>query len=633
MALLAIALLLVLPGRLDRLARRWSESRPVGIAKVLAPILAVALDFDDRDAAAALLAELESARGAAYAVLLRQDGRPLAGWRQVPLGAPGPGAADRVVHAGGYIHVAVPVEGRSGARGTLVLGFDQTDLEEARTEARLMVTIAALLLLALGVPAAFGVGAVVVGPLLRMTRVAKEIAGGRAGARSQLPVGRSDEVGALAAAFGVMLDRLYEKEAGITALAADLERRVALRTAELALANQELSRRLAELTTAQEKLIAADRRTSVGRLAAGVAHEINNPLAYIDANLGYLEGALRELQAAVATSGSSKLGPAVQEMAEAVAESRQGAGRVRHIVRGLKTFSGNAQEEVDAASVRSALEAAIDMARSEVQKRAQLVTRIGELPKVHGNEVRLSQVFLNLLMNAAQAIPAGDAEGNEVRVTAATGADGRAIVEVTDTGAGIPPEVQARLFEPFFTTKPTGEGTGLGLSISRGIVERCGGTISVESTPGQGATFRVILPPSAPVATPPPDATARRAAVVRRRLLVVDDEPLICKAILRGLGRDHEVVTESDPRAALRRIEAGESFDAILCDVMMPGLTGIQLREELEARHPGAAASVVLMTASVVSESGQKLLASGDVPWLQKPIDLERLRRILDGKP
>ncbi|WP_237077252.1 ATP-binding protein [Myxococcus xanthus] len=236
----------------------------------------------------------------------------------------------------------------------------------------------------------------------------------------------------------------------------------------------------------QAQLVVSDRLAAVGTLAAGVAHEINNPLAFVLSNLSFLAG---ELHALAPELPSGRMA----ELEEVLREATDGAHRVRQIVRDLRTFSRGDDEVATAVNVQAVLESAITLARSELKLRAQLVRDYREVPLVEGNEGRFGQVFLNLLINAAQAIPMGQPEQHEVRLSLRTAGD-RVIIEVRDTGVGMPPEVRARIFDPFFTTKPVGEGTGLGLSICHGIVTGFGGDISVESEEGRGSTFRVSLP-------------------------------------------------------------------------------------------------------------------------------------------
>ncbi|NVJ27088.1 GAF domain-containing protein [Myxococcus sp. AM011] len=238
----------------------------------------------------------------------------------------------------------------------------------------------------------------------------------------------------------------------------------------------------------QAQLVVSDRLAAVGTLAAGVAHEINNPLAFVLSNLSFLSVELQSVARELPPGRTS-------EMEEVLREAMDGAHRVRQIVRDLRTFSRGDDEVATAVNIQAVLESAITMARGELKMRAQIIRDYRDVPPVEGNEGRFGQVFLNLLINAAHAIPEGKPEHNEVRVTLRPQGE-RVIIEVQDTGVGMAPDVRARIFDPFFTTKPVGVGTGLGLSICHGIVTGFGGDISVESEPGRGSTFRVSLPVS-----------------------------------------------------------------------------------------------------------------------------------------
>ncbi|MFL5351902.1 ATP-binding protein [Archangium sp.] len=254
-----------------------------------------------------------------------------------------------------------------------------------------------------------------------------------------------------------------------------------------------ISRDITERRQVQEKLLASERMVSLGTLAAGVAHEINNPLSYMLSNLRFVDDELT----AMAGSGESLAGERGQEVRDALKEALSGSTRVRDIVRDLKTFSRGNEEGRGPVDVRAVLDSCVSMAWSEIRHRARLEKDYGEVPPVSANESRLGQLFLNLLVNAAQAIPHGDAKTNEIHLSTRH-EDGHVVVAVRDTGMGIPSENLGRLFDPFFTTKPVGVGTGLGLSICHGIVTAMGGRIAVHSEPGQGTTFRVFLPLTEP---------------------------------------------------------------------------------------------------------------------------------------
>src|SRR6266511_2476645 len=364
----------------------------------------------------------------------------------------------------------------------------------------------------------------------------------------------------------------------------------------------------------------ADRMASVGTLAAGVAHEINNPLAFILANL---EFALTELRVAAADP----------EVLRALGEARDRGLRVREIVRDLKAFSRADAEAHETLDLRRVLQSALGLAQNEIRHRARLEVDVGEIPPVVGSEHRLGQVFLNLLINAAQAIPEGRAAENVVRAVTATARDGRALVEISDSGSGIPAEVLPRIFDPFFTTKPVGVGTGLGLSICHGIVSGLGGEILVESAPGKGSTFRVFLPAAPAVerraeeAVGPPAADA--ATAVRGRILIVDDEALVGRAVSRILSPQHDVVTRTSARAALDDVAGGGGgFDLVLCDLMMPDMNGMELHSRLREIAPALADRTVFLTGGAFTASAREFLARLPNARIEKPFEPDALRAL-----
>jgi signal transduction histidine kinase len=253
----------------------------------------------------------------------------------------------------------------------------------------------------------------------------------------------------------------------------------------------------------EAKLIQAERLASLGTLAAGVAHEINNPLTYIMANIGFVSERLSKLTPEMLSriqavgKGTGKT-PAAQlaELTTALSEAQEGTIRVRRIVRDLKILARGDEEQYGPVDVRHVIESAVGMMWNHIRHRAELVRELDDVPLVRASESRLGQVILNLLINATQAIREGQVAVNQIRIGTRTDPIGRAVITVSDTGEGIPPDVMGRVFDPFFTTKPIGIGTGLGLFICHGIVKALGGEIFAESPPGQGATFRVILPPA-----------------------------------------------------------------------------------------------------------------------------------------
>ncbi|REG26036.1 phospho-acceptor domain-containing protein [Archangium gephyra] len=266
-----------------------------------------------------------------------------------------------------------------------------------------------------------------------------------------------------------------------------LEETVRQRTCELELANARLQESLKQLQATQAQLLFADRLATIGQLAAGLGHEINNPLAFIVGNLDYVQQQLIR-------TGGVPTPEEKQEMIEAIADARDGAERVSLIVRDLKVLSHPNDMERGPVDVVASLRSAVKVAAYELRDRASLVEELVAVPPVNGHKARLCQVFLNLLINAAHALPPGQAVRNEIRLSTRMDGPHHVAVEVSDTGCGIPPENLERIFNPFFTTKPVGVGTGLGLSVCHGIITALGGKISVRSEVGQGTTFTVSLP-------------------------------------------------------------------------------------------------------------------------------------------
>ncbi|MCE9668679.1 PAS domain S-box protein [Myxococcus stipitatus] len=399
-----------------------------------------------------------------------------------------------------------------------------------------------------------------------------------------------------------------------------------------------IARDVTEQRQLQARLTLADRLASVGTLAAGIAHEINNPLAFVLSNLSFLaEEFHRNLppgEGGAALQARLRGEPDLAEWAEVLSEACEGAERVRQIVRQLKTFSRPDEERVSPLDVHGVLESVAMMAANEIRHRAQLRREYGNIPLVMANEGKLSQVFLNLVVNAAQAIPEGMAHRNEIRLVTRRDGAGRVIVEVQDTGVGIPREVIDRIFDPFFTTKPVGVGTGLGLSICHSIVHGLGGEISVESEPGKGTSFRVVLPTSesaTEAARAAAGATAQRQAPSspRGRVLVVDDEPAVGRVLQRIL-RGHEVAVANSGRQALELLEQGLEPDAVLCDVMMPDLTGRDVYESVRRSRAGLEGRFVFVSGGAFTTGAREFLASIPNLLLEKPFDEGRVRRVVE---
>ena len=370
----------------------------------------------------------------------------------------------------------------------------------------------------------------------------------------------------------------------------------------------------------QARLALTERLASVGTLAAGVAHEINNPLAWITSNLQF---ALEELARVKLETSLMSL----DEVSEALNDARTGADRVSTIVRDLKVFSRAPDEQTGLVDVRRVLESAVTMARNEIRHRANLERRFADVPLVKGNEGKLSQVFLNLLINAAHAVPEGDVSNQSIVVSTGEDKDGNAVVSVRDTGRGIAADVLPQIFDPFFTTKPVGQGTGLGLAICHTIVSSLGGSIQVESAPGRGSTFKVTLPRAAVEVRKSPVPSFPPTPVPRGVVALIDDEPSVLIALQRLLGPFHEVKTFTEPRLALDALP-GLKPDVIFCDVMMPEMSGTEVYHRLRASHPLLAERLVFMTGGAFSESARDFLDQAQRPVLDKPFTAEGVRRM-----
>ena len=367
----------------------------------------------------------------------------------------------------------------------------------------------------------------------------------------------------------------------------------------------------------------ADRLSSVGRLAASVGHEINNPLTYVLGNLELMQRRLAKGEAGTQTDLE-----AIQHQIRVV---REGAERVRDIVRDLRTLSRNENEGSGPVELHPALDLAASMANHELRHRARLVKEYEKVPPVWGEQARLGQVFLNLLVNAAQALPEGAYDDHEVRLRTYVGDEGSVVVEVSDTGSGISDDAVGRIFEPFFTTKPSGVGTGLGLSICHSIVRSLGGSIQAERGRERGTTFRVVLRTAdAAKATATSTAPPAPLQLGSRRVLVIDDEPEIGNYFRQALD-GFEVVVATSGREGLAKLREG-SVDVVLCDLMMRDLTGMDVHARLAEQMPGMEQRMVFMTGGVFSERARRFIADHAPLVLHKPFSDNEARRAIERK-
>ena len=374
----------------------------------------------------------------------------------------------------------------------------------------------------------------------------------------------------------------------------------------------------------EQRLAASERLASISTMAAGMAHEINTPLA---GTLGNLEFALRRLQGVQAdVKGLQAGGPihqAVTEAIEALADANRAGARVRAIVTDLKKFTMADDAVRELVDLPDIIDAAITLNLAQPGPPTKVVVKLGTTPLVAANEGRLAQALANLLLNAGQA------GASCIELVTHTNDAGRAVVEVRDDGSGILPDVLPKIFDPFFTTKPVGTGLGLGLSICHAVVTALGGEVGVHSQPGRGATFLVTLPAATeprrkarlPSLAPPPSR--------RGRVLLIDDDATMTKVVPRLLRDLHDVVAEMDGREAVARLQRGEAYDVILCDLTMPYMTGVEVFEAVAALSPAMASKIVFLTGGVLSQEASAFLDECANLVIFKPFTMNRLRAVV----
>jgi len=382
---------------------------------------------------------------------------------------------------------------------------------------------------------------------------------------------------------------------------------------------------LTEYREVQTRLAMSERMASLGTLAAGVGHEINNPLTYLMCNL---ELARRNVEG-VSSAGAEPDDRLVKTL-DFLRIAVEGSCRIRDIVRELRVFARAECEQIGAVDALTCVEAALSIAANQVRHRARIVKNLSPVPKVRADETRLGQVFLNLIVNAAQAIPEGRADENTLTISSFVeeGSD-RVVVEISDTGSGIAPELLSRIFDPFFTTKSVGEGTGLGLFLAQQAVRSYGGSIQVESQLGKGSTFRVALTQAevgADLAQGSQPAQPEKAH--RARVLVIDDEREVGQAVAAMLETEHDVCTAEHGGDALELLETAR-FDLILCDLMMPTMSANEFFRELQRKSPEQAQRVCFMTGGVFTDGARTFLTEVGRPLINKPFSLAGLRNVV----
>jgi PAS domain S-box-containing protein len=388
-----------------------------------------------------------------------------------------------------------------------------------------------------------------------------------------------------------------------------------------------VARDVAARNELQATISRMERVVAVGMLAARVGHEVNNPLAYIMGNLELAADEVSDLLQSATEAAAphllASLPNRLTELGLLLADAREGAERVCAVVNDLRSLTVGSDAEKEVVSIPQALDVAAATAATELHHRARVLKDYGPVPDVLAHEARLVQAFVNLLLNAARNIPSGDASKHQVRLVTRTDVEGHAVVLIEDTGAGVPPAAVGGGLGTSFASSG-----GLSFSVSQMMLQTLGGDVSAETLPEGGTRLRVTLPGARPVQKPPsrPTPPAEAEARTRRaRVLVVDDDPFIGRTVTRSLSRDHDVISTVRARDVLERLERGERFDLVLCDLMMPDLDGMELHAEVVQRFPDQAPRLAFMTGGAYTARARAFLDSG-VLRLDKPFSAADVR-------
>jgi signal transduction histidine kinase/ActR/RegA family two-component response regulator len=363
--------------------------------------------------------------------------------------------------------------------------------------------------------------------------------------------------------------------------------------------------------TEQQRLLrratSAENLASLGTLAAGLAHEVNNPLTYVISSVYTVKLSLGEANERVRADLDAAL---------------DGCWRIRDLVKNILETTTSRRDEIEPILVADIVDAALALVKPQVRHRAT----IGWKPEAElyalAHRIKLVQVVVNLVVNASQAFDDNRASANEICVRA-RGEAGEVIIEVEDNGKGMDEATRLRAVEPFFTTKEPGQGSGLGLFLCNSIVESLGGKLRIDSEPGKGTRVTVRLPAAQVVpaakGSRPSSSPTTADSTPRLRVLVVDDEPEIRRALQRILRGKHEVALCANGAEALAHLVAGERYDVILCDLLMPEMTGIELFKEIEERFRSQAERVVFLTGGATSESSRIFIEQQSTRVVNKP--------------
>ncbi|MDH3484785.1 MAG: ATP-binding protein [Myxococcales bacterium] len=393
-----------------------------------------------------------------------------------------------------------------------------------------------------------------------------------------------------------------------------------------------------------------DRLRAIGRLAAGLAHEVNNPLTFVLANLESLREShqairrfVRKLRVDLAHDGEispkafeqlikeANLEEVIDDAAEMLTDCNKGMHRIQDIARSLGTFSRADDEQAELVDLTRVVDDACSMVFNQIRYRARLVKRSEPIPMVAAYPGRVAQALVNMLTNAVEAIDGGAYEKHRIVVSTRLEND-HVIIGVSDTGVGIDDGDQARIFTPGFTTKAHDGGMGLGLSLCKRVAEEHGGRLEAHRLPDQGTRFELIIPADTglqPVERKRESRPISEAPATRPRILIIDDDAMVLSALRRRLRRRYEPVTVLGGVEALALLAEDSSFDAIICDLMMPEVDGKSFYDTIRQRHPKLVDRVVFMSGGAFTPRLRKFAASVSNPVMQKPVTREHLESML----
>ena len=376
---------------------------------------------------------------------------------------------------------------------------------------------------------------------------------------------------------------------------------------------------ITERTRLEGRIAQTERLRAVATLAASVAHEINNPLAYVLAQLCEIGGELERLDASADAATPARLRRGLRDLRELLVPVRESAERVSAVARGLGNLAGQEPANDDALDVRRVVRSVVQLVSHQCARFARLTTDLQPTDPIAGREPRLGQLVFNLLSNAIEAVSDSAAGPHEIRVRTAMQGE-RVLLEVSDTGPGVPTELREQIFEPFVTTKTQRGGQGLGLFVSRKLARELGGELTLLDTPGRGATFRVDLPRTTAALPAEPELELPSGAL---QVLVIDDDIALGRVFKRSLLRaGYHARSVRGGQAALELLHKGAHVDLILCDLMMDGMSGSEFHSAIREQLPALEDRIVFMTGGAVPARERTVFRERGLAMVQKPFDV-----------